>query len=419
MNDYRSEGPAIDGAELRALVERVAASTPFRNSPRLKEFLLFVADRALSGRIDEITEQQIGHAVFRRALDYDTANDNIVRVSARQLRNKLREYFDDEGRGEPIVMEIPKGGYVPRFHPRAAAAPATPEAHEPTPSAQRSLRKWRVATMLFAFTAGVFAILLFVRTPRHPAGPAPQRTLADLVSTPGQRTLIVLPDSSLVLLQQLTGRRVTPDEYAERRHELDVFQDAPVDVLSLLRGQQLTSAANVGLAIRILRMHPDAADRIAVYHAREITARNLKEGHALLLGGPRANPWAALFEEQLNFRFDFGEGRQRARIVNHAPRGQEPREFESPAGGKGYARLALLPNMANTGKILLIGGTTTEATEAAAEFLIAPASVKLLRDLLGVPDVFSLQAFEVLLETASVGGTARDSRVIAFRIQAP
>jgi hypothetical protein len=398
----------VSSEERRALVDRIAASTPFRNSARLREFLLFVADRALTDHLDEITEQQIGHAVFRRTVDYDTANDNIVRVSARQLRNKLRDYFDEEGRSEALVMEIPKGGYVPRFHPRRETAPAASPA-----------RKWQIATITLALTTAALAILLFARVPGRPAEMAAKPTLADVIITPGQRTLIVLPDSGLLLLQQLTGRPVTAGEYADHQEESEALREVPSDVLPFLRGQQLTSAAHIGLALRLLRLRPDAADRVSVYHARGITARNLKEGHALLLGGPRANPWAALFEERLNFRFDFGGGRPRARILNHAPRNQEPREFESPAGGKGYARLALVPNLARTGKILLISGTTTEATEAAAEFLIAPASIQLLQRTFSVKDVLSLGGFEVLLETESVGGTARESKVISFRLPEP
>ena len=83
--------------EMRDLVRRISETPAFRNAPRIRDFLLFVTDRALSGRIEEITEHQIGHRVFHRADDYDTANDNSVRVSARQLRSRIRDYFDAEG----------------------------------------------------------------------------------------------------------------------------------------------------------------------------------------------------------------------------------------------------------------------------------------------------------------------------------
>ena len=51
--------------------------------------------------------------MFGRSPGYDTAQDNLVRVQASQLRKKLQQYFAAEGRDEPVVIEIPKGSYVP------------------------------------------------------------------------------------------------------------------------------------------------------------------------------------------------------------------------------------------------------------------------------------------------------------------
>jgi len=101
--------------EKRAVVQRIADSPGFRSAPRLRDFLLFVTDLALSGRTSEISEQHIGYAVFRRSVDYETATDNIVRVSARQLRTKLKEYAEHDGELDPWHLEIPKGAYVPIF----------------------------------------------------------------------------------------------------------------------------------------------------------------------------------------------------------------------------------------------------------------------------------------------------------------
>jgi hypothetical protein len=57
----------------------------------------------------EIHEQEIGHKVFGRGPDYDTNADNVVRVTASQVRKKLEQYFSLEGASEPVVLEIPKG----------------------------------------------------------------------------------------------------------------------------------------------------------------------------------------------------------------------------------------------------------------------------------------------------------------------
>jgi hypothetical protein len=102
----------------RELLDRVASNRLFSNSPALKAFLLYIGEQAIAGRLDAIKEQQIGSRVFGRKPDYDPAEDNIVRVRARQLRQRLNDYFAGDGRNESVVMSIPKGHYIPVFGPR-------------------------------------------------------------------------------------------------------------------------------------------------------------------------------------------------------------------------------------------------------------------------------------------------------------
>src|SRR5579872_4466174 len=93
------------------LVQRVVSSQAFAGSQPLQDFLLYIAEKTLLGLADEIKEQTVGSEVLRRAADFDAASDNIVRVRARQLRQKLTQYFESEGRMESVVITIPRGGY--------------------------------------------------------------------------------------------------------------------------------------------------------------------------------------------------------------------------------------------------------------------------------------------------------------------
>ncbi|MGC8793377.1 MAG: hypothetical protein ACP5U2_08300 [Bryobacteraceae bacterium] len=85
------------------LVLRVADSSAFAKAPVLREFLLYVCERALLGET-EIKEQQIGCEVFGRPPGNNAAEDNIVRVRAREVRQRLERYFQTEGAGEPLVL---------------------------------------------------------------------------------------------------------------------------------------------------------------------------------------------------------------------------------------------------------------------------------------------------------------------------
>src|SRR5580692_15499 len=122
--------------ELRAdarwqLIERITASLPFQKSTRLRDLLRFMAERSIRGEIQDLSEHRIGSAVFGKAQDYSVVEDSSVRVHVRQLRLKLHEYFDGEGRGESVVVEIPKGAYTTLFRNAGHEAFAEPVASGP------------------------------------------------------------------------------------------------------------------------------------------------------------------------------------------------------------------------------------------------------------------------------------------------
>ena len=132
-------------------------SAGFARNERLSRFLRFVVEQSLAGRDSEIKESVIAVEVFGRNTDYDPKLDSIVRTEAGRLRARLTEYYSREGRSDPIVLELPKGGYVPLFRERDAAQEQLQEEPrgefrtEPTP---RDGRRW------LAIAAAVFLSVL-------------------------------------------------------------------------------------------------------------------------------------------------------------------------------------------------------------------------------------------------------------------
>lgn len=114
-----NSAPAGAALERDALVRRVASSSVFEKSPRLKAFFLHVCQCALENKPEAATEQQIGFRVYERPPGYNPNEDNIVRSQARLLRMKLEHYFTNEGKDEPVVITIPKGRYLPVFEGRS------------------------------------------------------------------------------------------------------------------------------------------------------------------------------------------------------------------------------------------------------------------------------------------------------------
>ena len=108
--------PAADPEGVRAALGRILASPLFSGAERLSRFLRFAVEQVLDGHGDRLKEYVLGVEVFDRDERYDPRLDSIVRVEARRLRSKLAEYYASEGAADPIVIELPKGSYVPRFN---------------------------------------------------------------------------------------------------------------------------------------------------------------------------------------------------------------------------------------------------------------------------------------------------------------
>jgi adenylate cyclase len=135
-------------AAVREQLDRVLAAPEFSASQRMAAFLRFVVNEKLEGRADRIKQFTIATKVFEREKGFDQQNDPVVRVQAAKVRRALQRYYFEEGRGDPIRIEIPKGTYVPTF--------ALVEAEDETrPSeSNRQSRSPRVAVMPFANQSG-------------------------------------------------------------------------------------------------------------------------------------------------------------------------------------------------------------------------------------------------------------------------
>jgi TolB-like protein len=99
-------------------LKKILKSDALARSERLKRFLRLAVEEVLQGRGRQLNEYLIGVEVFDRQENYDPRIDPIVRVEARRLRAKLKEYYREEGRKDLILINFPKGSYAPVFRKR-------------------------------------------------------------------------------------------------------------------------------------------------------------------------------------------------------------------------------------------------------------------------------------------------------------
>jgi adenylate cyclase len=139
---------------IREQLERILSSTEFAVPERARRFLKYLIDETLAGRADRIKAYSIAIEVFGRNESFDAQNDPAVRIEAGRIRRALERYYLVAGQADPIVIGIPKGGYVPHFELRGTDANAFP-ADLPAPAADPAIRvkrrlDWRWAAALAA-----------------------------------------------------------------------------------------------------------------------------------------------------------------------------------------------------------------------------------------------------------------------------
>lgn len=101
--------------EILEQLERILGHRDFEATQRMRDFLRFVVEETLSGRRGGLKGKAIAREVFGRGRDFDPAHDPVVRVQAGRLRRALERYFLLAGSRDPLRIDIPKGGYAPRF----------------------------------------------------------------------------------------------------------------------------------------------------------------------------------------------------------------------------------------------------------------------------------------------------------------
>ena len=189
----------LPDAVVLAQLERILASEVFSRSQQLRRFLTFIVQQRLAGQGDSLKESVLAHELYGKGTDFDCGTDPVVRVDARRLRDKLREYY--EGRSDPVVISLPKGSYVPVFEANAASpTPTAPRLVLPWPPQTLSvpnLRRTRIAVGALAVVALAIAAALAWRALLLPVGAPAQ--LFPLASYPGVEGAPALsPDGNLV-----------------------------------------------------------------------------------------------------------------------------------------------------------------------------------------------------------------------------
>ncbi len=429
----------------RELIERIFASTYFRKSPKLRAFLAYLCENAVAGRLDNMREQLIGSTVFGRAADYDVTADNIVRVEARELRKRLDAYFAGEGAREALIIEIPRGSYIPVFKDRPAPLELVDSGEAVEASAPGSRRRWLIAALAAVAVLSTAAAVWFAiegrgERPLPPTvsaeHPGPDvgyafygELLGDLGRPSGRETQVVLSNPKVVLyyssdsnepLTQGPGQTVAapPElkkEFSAALNNSD--QGLPYQFLRFTRSDytgigEAVTAFHIGRLMQFLRRP------IGLTQGRFLSWDRVQNQNLILLGAPQVNDWTFQNAGNANFVID-NRG-----IVNPSPLAGEQRRYSTesdPRGtpGTAFTDYALIQRLElpNGVTALLLAGTTSFATAGAGEFFANPAKMKTAYDRLRAASAGRAfpAKWEVLIKMSVRDGLPLETSAVAFR----
>jgi hypothetical protein len=419
-------------AEARHEIKHLLESKTFESSETHRRLLDYLANKSLSGDTDHLKEYTIGIEAFGKPPSYDPQEDSIVRTQISRLRLKLLEYYKLEGKDDPVRVEIPKGSFRLEFHFRDGAAVGLPP-NGVASTLTAVAGSTRLPRALPWALCGILAIACIILSYKVFAARDAEKIRTpwplSRVLNARQQTTIVLADAGLSRLQDFTGRSATLEEYLSsdypkilssqeltpRESELfDIFTRWPV-----------VSQAEAETLKTIIGLSGQLESRVYVRSARDLRARDLTDGNAILLGSTSSNPWVTRSLKYLNFKLI----NDHSKNSNHYFLNQNPKPGESQTyigltrtgnDGWAYATVSLVPNERSSGGVLILQGLQREGTVAAGLLLADPEAQAALRRALKAAGEESENAwFEVLIRAESIAAVPGKIKIVAVRVVHP
>lgn len=401
-------------AARRAQVERIFQSKAFRSSDVLRHLLSYLVDASLAGTADDLKEYTVAVDALGKPSSYDPRQESAVRMQVGRLRQKLAEYYRTEGVEDPIVVDLPKGGFQVVFEPRKAVFEQV-VIEEPPPA--RGWR-WREVVLAVCLVVALAAIALLA-TRKTPAGepvvpwtPEIQQLWEPILSS--NRPLVVCIATPLSVL--------IPGYGFVREFAVNDWEDVPKskgiaalkEALHAQTVQPTFGYTGVGTASAALLLGQFLGARqksLVVTRANLLSLPELMEENVVFLGPLTGD------REIRALRVDQEILLEPDGIRNLHPRPGEPAFVPEatgtagPNGRKGgedsldtYSLISRVPGLRGKGEILSLSGNQISSVMAGAQALTDPSVAKMLVGKMRKPDGTIPRYFQVVLRVRSMDG---------------
>jgi hypothetical protein len=390
-------GRDVSPDEKRQVMERVLASQTFSRSEQLRRFLLYICEKDISGKAEEINEYSIAVDALGRAPDYSPADDSSVRTRAHALRQKLQEYYEVEEPAAELRIEVPKGRYNPHFLSHAPApvpAPLLTAAFPDPPAAGHSQPRpliWKSFLAGVLASALIFAVILLARASSryvNPIAPILREAWGPMLN-PGEKVAICIATPPAMLLHSYKDGQLpvyhallmlAPAEVSswyERLQMLDgggnLYMHTTQDVF--LFGDSLASTSAVQLVSQagaVPQLTPES----------DLRAFALRGWNTVLIGSPNYSPLAARFLMNAPFSVRYDPGKREEVVSDGVKRIYYPSRDAHGMLTKAYGLVTVLPSQPDGeggARTLIFSGMTSAGPQAALEFFRSPEGLGVLK----------------------------------------
>ncbi len=367
-------------SEIQAELSQILESRWLRESTQLRNFLRYVVEETLEGRMDGLKEYSLGREVFHRPPDYDPRSDAIVRVQASLLRKRISSYYDNEGRDSTIRIELPRGGYQPVFRDATQVSREEVSPVEiPKLPARRSLlwMGFAVGILVGIILAWVGAGLL---RRGDAATPTPGPALWGSLLHPGEEVIVSygVPQfygSSGVFIRDIHVN--APG--TESRGKLSSIQQVLSEPIRM-QEDVYTGIGEMMGTHHIAHWLEARGVRVRVANSHYLGPSEISGKNLVVVSSSRFQTLLSEMNLPNRFRFD-GSSIEGAFVLDHPLSGEQAIYHSSNGAGvaTSYAVLSLWPGHPVDKRILYLTGISTWATQGAAQFAVDVGSLSRLQ----------------------------------------
>ena len=399
-------------------IDKLIISHSLRGSESLCKLLRYLAEHSLDHPGVALKEYQIATEVLGRSGGFDPQSDSTVRVQAGRLRMKLEEYYSREGPNDSVLVELPKGSYALTFHVRTpsigfAEAPPVSERRELRSATQPPNRSWAIAvvglSVLLALALSTSALLLSnrsrVQASAKESVPAVYQVFWNRFVIGTRPPWLIFSNGSFVGLPETGMRYFNPSA------------DARVLILD-----HYTGVGEVLAVHQLDRVFVLFNEQLQVKRGSLFSLDDAKNNDLIFVGSPAENltlrdiPGTQEFVFQ---RLASGPRKGDLGVLNVHPQPGEGQVFlgspSNQAITEDYAVIGLVPGIDPARSVLILAGTTTFGTQAAAEYVCRRDSLAELLKRLGVARASDLKPFEALLRVKVTHGVPVNTDLVAVR----